>query len=91
MTAQLKLSRNWDYCPVPWQNFVKSIQYDRGPLPESVFWLLARYRLREEHNAELIDAIGRNHPDGRTDAAHYECIEFKRERDLTMFLLRWSS
>ena len=90
MTAQLKLSRNWDYCPVPWQNFAKSIHHGRESLAESLFWLLARYQLRKDHNAELIDAIGRNHPDGRTDAVHYECIDVEEERELTMFLLRWS-
>ena len=86
MTAQLKLSRNWDYCPVPWQNFANSIHRNRSHLPESLFWLIARYQLRQQHNAELID-VG----DGTTpsvDSNKY--IEFKRERDLTMFLLRWS-
>lgn len=85
MTAQLKLS-NWGSCPIPWQNFAKSIQYGRGPLPESLFWLLARYRLREEHNAELIARSNKTF----LDDTIYDYVEFKKERDLTMFLLRWS-
>ena len=84
MTAQLKLSRNWDYCPVPWKNFANNIHSQLPYIPESVFWVVASVKLRDEYNAKLIENLNKI----TFGAVMY--IEFKQERDLTMFLLRWS-
>ena len=79
MTAQLKLSSNWDRCPVPWQNFARSIHSQQPYIQESVFWLIVRVKLRDEFDALIVE--GSEYP---------SYIEFKDDKDLMLFTLRWS-
>jgi hypothetical protein len=79
MTAKLKLSSNWDKCPRAWQNFADEIHTRHPYVPESVFWVIAHSSLRDLFDARLI-----------ASSEHPSCIEFKNDKDLTWFLLRWS-
>lgn len=79
MTTQLQLSSNWDWCPVPWQNFARSIHSQHPYVPESVFWLIVRVKLRDEFNAIIVEGSG-----------YPSYIEFKDDKDLMLFTLRWT-
>lgn len=82
MTARLQLSNNWDQCPVPWRNFAKAIHSDKKAIPESIFWLLVKHRLRIDFNAQIVE--------DPTLPRRMSHIEFNSDKDLTWFLLRWS-
>lgn len=79
MNTRLELSPNWAYCPVPWQNFANSIHSQHPYIPESVFWVIAGIKLRDEFNASIA-----------VESRHSSYVEFKDDKDLVWFMLRWS-
>jgi hypothetical protein len=79
MTAQLMLDQSWDCCPESWRNFASDIHTKGGFLPEHEFWSVVGRILKDEHDAQIVKYAGGG-----------GCIEFANEKDLTLFILRWS-
>lgn len=79
MSVQLTIPQNWNLCPEPWRNFASDIHAKGEFLSDGVFWLTVRHRLKNDFNARFIG-----------DANRGGYIEFANEKDLTMFMLRWS-
>ncbi len=80
MPSFLHLPDSWHTCPLWWRRFTDTI-HDLNHEADHRTGVPVRLYLRNEYNAEMVDALGTN----RNAAG----VRFAREEDMLAFLLKW--